>query len=293
MNLVQILTYIFNHPLNKRRKRKSFLKFIKWQIGGKINRFPIIYDFSENTRMIIKKGLTGATGNFYCGLHDFSEMSFLLHFLRRDDLFIDIGANIGSYSLLASGEIGCQSICFEPSVSTYGNLIDNININKLQSKVRTLNMAIGSEKTELSFTKSLDTMNHITNENGDNSIKVKVDTLDDILNKGKIPILIKVDVEGYETEVLKGANSTLLNNQLKAIIIELNGSGKRYGFDENEIHNKLLELNFLPYSYDPWKRNLHLVDSYGKDNTIYIRDINFVKERLHHAKKYKMFHYEI
>ena len=43
----------------------------------------------------------GVTGNVYCGLHDFAEMSFMLHLLRAGDLFADIGANVGSYTVLA------------------------------------------------------------------------------------------------------------------------------------------------------------------------------------------------
>ena len=43
-----------------------------------------------------RKGMTGASGNIYFGLHEFEEMGFLLHFLREEDLFIDIGAYIGS-----------------------------------------------------------------------------------------------------------------------------------------------------------------------------------------------------
>jgi hypothetical protein len=47
-------------------------------------------------------GMTGATGNLYVGLHEFEEMAFLLHFLRPGDLFADVGANVGSYTILAA-----------------------------------------------------------------------------------------------------------------------------------------------------------------------------------------------
>lgn len=47
--------------------------------------------------------MTGATGNWYCGLQEYEDMSFVLHALRPGDLFVDVGANIGSYSILAAG----------------------------------------------------------------------------------------------------------------------------------------------------------------------------------------------
>jgi hypothetical protein len=42
------------------------------------------------------------SGNIYAGLHEFGDMAFVLHFLRAGDLFADVGANIGSYTVLAS-----------------------------------------------------------------------------------------------------------------------------------------------------------------------------------------------
>ena len=56
----------------------------------------------------------GATGNIYCGLHDFEEMSFLMHFLRAGDVFADVGVNVGAYSMLAAS-VGARAIAFEPA----------------------------------------------------------------------------------------------------------------------------------------------------------------------------------
>ncbi len=44
--------------------------------------------------MVVEPGTTGATGNVYCGLHEFEDMALLLHILRKVDRFVDIGANI-------------------------------------------------------------------------------------------------------------------------------------------------------------------------------------------------------
>lgn len=58
------------------------------------------FDWIEGARLMVRNGMTGATGNIYCGLHEFTDMSFVLHLLRPDDLFVDVGANIGSYTVL-------------------------------------------------------------------------------------------------------------------------------------------------------------------------------------------------
>jgi FkbM family methyltransferase len=219
---------------------------------------------------------------------EYEEMGFLLHLLRHDDLFIDIGANIGTYTILASSEIKARTITIEPVPSTFNYLINNILINKIQDKVEALNVALGSMKGKLKFTKAFDTVNHVATENETNTIEVEVKTLDEILFNLHNPILLKIDVEGFETEVLNGAEKTLANNTLKVIIIELNGSGQRYGYDEVQIHEKLITFGFKPFKYNPTTRVLHKLDKFGSNNTIYLRDKAFIEDRVKNSRKIKI-----
>jgi FkbM family methyltransferase len=229
--------------------------------------------------------MAGATGNLYCGLHEYQEMFLLLHLLRPSDLFVDIGANIGSYSILSAAHIGCATISIEPVPATFKNLLDNIRINDVKEKVEALNIALGSQEGTIAFTTNFDTMNHVATSNDRDTITVKIRTLDDILGK-RIPILLKIDVEGFESEVLNGASHTLADKNLKAIIIELNGSGTRYNYNESAIQKKLYDLGFNPYTYDPVKRELLKQNtSNNSDNFLYLRDIGFITERIQKADK--------
>ncbi len=148
-------------------------------------------------------------------------MAFLLHFLRPNDLFVDVGANIGAYTILASSEVKANTISIEPLESTYLKLIDNISINKIQENVKAFNIGLGSKIGKLYFIKSLDTINHVTLKEDIDTAVVRIDTLDSLSKNEQCPVLIKIDVEGYETEVINGAEKTLANKLLKAIIIEL------------------------------------------------------------------------
>ena len=286
--LYNTLKFIYNHPFNSDNKIQSLFRFFSWQLNTLINPYPIVYPYTENSKLLIWKSLTGATGNLYCGLMEYSDMGFLLHFLRPSDLFIDIGANIGAFTVLASGEIGAHTISVEPIPSTYKSLVDNILINRIQDKVQALNIGLGNEKKIIKFTMSLDTVNHVATDVDIDTIEVNVDTLDSVTSL--IPALIKIDVEGFETEVLNGATNILQNNNLKAIIIELNGSGNRYGYDEKLIHSKLLALQFKPYNYNPQTRKLAEVSSSinSDGNALYIRDLDFVIERVVTARKIKI-----
>lgn len=289
MGLFKTIKFITNHPLNKKNKTRTIIKYLKWQINTLFNPYRIIYPFTERSLLIIEKGMTGATGNLYCGLHEFNEMSFLLHFLRPNDLFVDVGANIGSYTILASAHIGARSIAFEPVKSTYDKLILNILVNQISDKVIAYNKAVGNINGIINITNDYDTTNHIiiNNENKENIVKVSICKLDDII-KEKNPVLIKIDVEGYETEVLEGAKNILKNDTLKAIIIELNGSGKRYGYDEKNIHDKLVNLGFEPYNYLPFTRKLLKANAFGNNNTLYVRNIDFVNQRMTDGEKIKI-----
>jgi len=289
MALISTIRFIINHPLNRDHKTKAIFRFCKWQLNNMLNPYPIIYPFTEKSKLIIQKGMHGATGNLYCGLRDYEDMSFVLHFLRENDLFVDIGANVGSYSILATAHVGAETISIEPVPSTFTHLIDNININKIQEKVTALNVALGSEEGTINFTKNHDATNHVATSSDKDIITVPVCSLDKIITGKHIPILLKIDVEGFETEVLNGASKTLINDELKAIIIELNGSGKRYGYDESLIHQKLVDFGFTPFRYNPAKRELIEIDTFGShNNTIYMRDIEYINERLRNAETIKL-----
>jgi len=292
MKLYNTIKFIVNHPLNKQRKIKAILNFLKWQISSRyLNPYPIIYPFTEKTRLIIEKGMQGATGNLYCGLHEYADMMFLLHFLRKEDTFADIGANIGSYTILASGHVGAKTFCFEPIPATFSRLMGNIVLNKMENKTITFNIALGSKKGNIKFTKSFDTTNHVAAENEIDVLVVPVATLDSVLENQQIPSLLKIDVEGFEAEVIMGGGEVLKNNALKAILIELNGSGKKYGYNDSEISTKLLETGFSPYVYIPKLRKLVELCPYKSVgiNTLYVRDVDFVSKRLECAEKIKIF----
>lgn len=293
MQLLKTLRYITQHPLTRDNKLKAIQRFLKWQISRFFNKKTIIHPFIGDSKLFVSKGMTGATGNIYTGLHEFEDMGFLLHYLRKQDLFIDIGANIGTYTVLASKVKRANTISIEPILSTYENLENNILLNNIKNKVLSYNIGVGSKDTILQFTNSLDTINHVIIENDDAKghliEKVVVKPLDSLIGELS-PNLIKIDVEGFEKEVLDGAINTLSKKELDAIIIELNSSGKKYGYSDDEIHLTLTKYGFTPFSYNPIDRKLTELKSFNLTcNTIYIRNKSDVMHRLKNADVIKIF----
>lgn len=278
------------HPLARRHLFYAYYNFIKWQVISRLNKDLVKMLFIENVSFYAKKRLTGITGNIYTGLQEFNDMGFLLHFLRKDDLFYDIGANVGSYTLLASGVCQSQTVAFEPVKETFEILYKNIELNNLQNIVTLENKGVGDKPGELLFSTDCDTTNHVLNANEptENSNRIPVVNLD-LYCKEYIPSLIKIDVEGYEVQVLDGAQELLSNPNLKAIIIEIIGGANFYGLTNSDIDNRLLEHNFKSYKYDPFTRKLIASVPNTKSNTIYIKDLDFVQERLATAKYFTVF----
>ncbi|NCA72520.1 MAG: FkbM family methyltransferase [Sphingobacteriia bacterium] len=278
------------HPLNRGQPGATLIRWLRWQLGSRMLPGPVVLPFVNDVRLIASPGMTGATGNIYCGLHELEDMALVLHALRPGDLFVDIGANVGSYSMLG-GATGAHCLSIEPIPSTFSWLTQNIAINAFGDRVRALNLGLGREDGRLRFTGGLDTVNHVLAEGeaAENLMEVPVRTLDSVLD-GESPALIKMDVEGFETEVLAGAERALADPGLLAIIMELNGSGSRYGFDEDALHRDVLARGFATYRYRPFERVLEPLNGArsGGGNTLYVRDAARLAERVRCAPRFRL-----
>ncbi len=272
-NLIRLLNFVWRHPLNKKSRLAAIGRLIRWQIASRLMVGPIALPYLNGKYLFAKNGMTSAASNWYCGLDEYEDMSFVLDTLHSGELFIDVGANIGSYSILAATK-GARVIAIEPVPSTFKVLKQNVLLNELDDQIEVMNIGLGSKEENLKFSTEQGTTNHVLNkeENTKQSVKILVRSLDDVLD-GRIPKIIKIDVEGFETKVIEGARKTLANPNLLAVIMELNGSGAYYGFDEDILHKKMLSLNFNSYIYEPKKQKLISLKNKKnqKNNTLYIR----------------------
>src|SRR5262249_44707905 len=153
------------------------------------------------------------------GLHEFADMAFILHALRPADLFLDVGANIGSYTVLAAGAVGCDCVSIEPIAAALRHLRDNVALNDIGEKVQIEACAAGEHSGTARMTSALDTVNHIV-EGGAaaaGTVEVPCRPLDSLVGD-RCPAIMKVDVEGYELQALKGGARLLDDERLRACI---------------------------------------------------------------------------
>lgn len=288
--MLNTLKHITRHPLNRNGRKAALSRYLRWQFASRLLPVPHVMPFVNDTFLITESGMTGATGNWYSGLHEEVEMAFLLHFLRPGDLFADIGSNIGAYTVLASGAVGANSVSFEPVPETFIKLQRNVTANRIEALATCHNLGLGESNETLLFTADQDTTNHVATAGEIKSgsvLEVDVCRLDDILN-GDVPSLIKIDVEGWEAKVLAGMPFTLANPCLKAIITESNQSANRYKFDAGDsVFDLMTQHGFKVYSYDIFGRRL--IEGVGSTpNTIFLRDIEFAHDRVSRAGEFRL-----
>jgi FkbM family methyltransferase len=287
MPLLNTIRFILGHPLNSNRRLAALVRFASWQVGSRLVPGPIAVDFVDGTRLLVSAGQAGATGNVYAGLHELNEMAFVLHMLREGDLFVDIGANIGSYTILAAGAAGATVIAFEPAVTAYRVLCDNVRLNDVGSFVETRNEAVGARNGEVAFTQTEDTLNRVAlASEATPTGNVRLTTLDTALG-ARVPLVMKIDVEGFESSVIAGGSMTMGNPAVQAVIMETNGSGMRYSSTDEELHGVMEYYGFSACSYDPFTRRISPLSSPSRDgNTIYVRDVSASAKRVLSAPRY-------
>ena len=276
------LAEITRHPSNAERRSGALLDYLRWNFGHRVMDAEHVLPLVERARLILSNRQNFATLVYTCGLWDFAEQAFLLHLLRSDDVFVDIGANVGGYTVLASVVTGARSIAFEPVPETYMELRRNVRLNDIESLVQCHCCALGETAGVNRMTSERGGLNHIvSSEAASGTVEVAMDRLDTML-AGASCRLIKLDAEGYELNILRGAPETLASPNLQALIVELNGSGGRYAVSDDDTHGEITRLGFEPCSYNAEARMLTPLNGYNRAgmNTIYIRDRAAVIARL-------------
>src|SRR5581483_216905 len=262
MSILNPINHIRHHPLTRNHQIAAFKRVAAWQIGTRLLPGPISVPYVNRSRLLISRGMTGATGCVYVGLHDFEQMSFLLHYLRPGDTFIDVGANVGSYTILASAAVGASTIAFEPVKSEYEALIANVALNNIEALVEIRKTAVGSYEGEVKFSRGGGPGSKIVADSCD-GIVAPITTLDTAINNNNIR-LIKVDVEGHEYDVLKGAHRVLSGAEPLVLIVEMIGLGElEQGIDDKMIHSMIIDCGFRPCGYSAFDREFKEVKSYS------------------------------
>jgi FkbM family methyltransferase len=239
------------------------------KINGWINKIPIIKKIYSKILNIVLQSKEDFTVNFkniklyinikdpldkiifYKNGYEEKQIKFLSEWIRinKANIFIDVGANFGIYSLRISKIFKTlRIIAFEPVLTTFNKLIMNIKINNLEKKIKSFNVGL-SNTNGLKRMVALKRRDYVQSGGFSFNIpkgKVSNEIItqyhksiigDKILKFKKKKIVIKIDVEGYENKVLLGIKNLLKNNKILLQIEIFNNNFKK-------INKLLLKYNF-------------------------------------------------
>ncbi len=236
----------------------------------------------DRTRLVAQPGQFSAVWTIYDGIHEWEELQFCFRYLRPGDHFVDVGANVGVFSSLIGTRLpGVQITAVEPFPPIRAFLERNLALNFLEVEV--VDAAVGAESGEATFEiLERDVLNRLAPDGAvlptSKGIQVAVQTLDEIL-AGSSPDLIKIDVEGTELNVLRGARQ-LLATVGPVVLFEHCGHGNSFGVTPAEVRSFLAEVGYRIYLLDgrltPWDSD----DLPPVPNVVAAKDLDAVQERL-------------
>ena len=199
-------------------------------------------------------------------------MRFVRDVLQPGDLFIDAGANVGVYTLLATLTPNVNVLAFEPGSEARERLVEHVALNQVEERVEISEFALSDANGQVSFTVGSDVLDHVAEPSADTET-VAARRLDDVLLPGlDRDVVLKVDAEGHDLQVLRGGES-LLRRVRPPLIVE---------WSDRAMRDLLEPLGYSVYSYDPETRSLAATEwlRSGTSNILAIADVAAVEARL-------------
>lgn len=173
--------------------------------------------------------------------YEWGVKCFMNKYSKEKDIFIDVGANIGTYSVMLAGK-GLRVIAFEPAYENFKALNINMMLNGYEKSLQSFNFGLGLENKRAGFVfdplntgaSHLDTLPPEDETFALRSIhtEIEIRKFDDLLDQLNIDknagVLMKIDVEGMEPEVLEGARKFISQQKNITLVMECFHSKKEH-----------------------------------------------------------------
>lgn len=292
MTIVRQYLHLFNaiwtHPANLNRRSRSLWRALYWQISKRLKSRPTDIDIQGLRLRCHPDSHSASRALYFSGMPDYWEMRFMLDYLRPGDRFIDVGANVGLYTLLAASIVSPSGHidAFEPGTTASARFQENMEINQL-TNVTLHRLALSDVAGFMRFNRTEDDCcAHISpiGQDGSECSLVRTVRLDTHLPT-EFYAMAKLDIEGYEPFVVRGAAHLMDQGRLPVLLLEMAGYSKRFGISTSDF---IAEINRLGYEcavYDPDARVLIPTDrpwAISVDNLLAIKkdQLAFVSSRL-------------
>jgi len=256
----RVVRYVWGHPANRGHQTRALLRAARYQAQARLLRRRAVARLGERSRLWVHPHRTAAAMVMYANPPDLPEMLVWRRALGKGGFFVDVGANVGTYAIWAA-ELGAEVIAIEPAADTFGLLEENIALNGYP--VSAVQAAAGDHCGWARFTSGLDAGNSLS---CDGPAVTRLVTVDSLIGSRAVTGM-KVDVEGFEIDVLRGAARALAERRIGLIQIEWNQmSTLAVGSGRQPIAALLEEYGYRLYRPDMTGRLLPLGDQgFGAD----------------------------
>ncbi len=243
-----VVRYVWGHPSNSGRRVRALLRAARYQAQARLLRRRTVARLGERSRLWVDRHRTAAAMVLYANPPDLPEMLAWRRALRDGGLFVDVGANVGTYTIWAA-ELGAEVIALEPASDTFRLLTENIALNGYQ--VTAVRAAAGDHCGTARFTAGLDAANSLA---ADGTAVTELVTIDSLIGDRQVTGM-KVDVEGFELDVLRGAARALADRRIGLIQLEWNqASTFAVGTDRRPVAELLARYGYQLCRPDPTGR---------------------------------------
>lgn len=290
--LLRVVRDLLKSESGRRHPLRVLARFAHLQLRRRLSPVPFSFRTVTGTRAFVdsRGDFGGITPLYYFDLPNLQETAFACHCLRGGDVFWDIGANQGFWSLLLAGR-GIECHAFEPTPVTFANQVRQFSMQQSshRDRLRGHNIGFSSRGGKMRFTVDRGLSNFLLKDEDlypGEATEVDVTTIDAFCEQVRPPNLIKIDVEGWTSQVLEGASATLQRPDLRGLVIETFRFADGAKPEVRAIEDLLAGFGFRPFRYDPSRRSLHplLRFTEGGADTIYARDAEDLRELLRTAE---------
>jgi FkbM family methyltransferase len=224
MSVRLIFNSVWHNPGNQGHRLSRLGRAAAWQLEKRTKGRPKTIQLPNGALFIAHPDCVVSSALIYAEWPEFRELQFVRGLLQRDDVVIDVGANVGHISLLLSDLVGAENIfAFEPTPISFKRLTENWKANEW-STTNLFQTAIGRSAGSVGVpdTPSPETKNAVGANNETRTAQVPLRSLDDLRSWwiGRSIGFLKIDVEGYEREVFAGASELLRQNRPRLIMFE-------------------------------------------------------------------------
>ena len=264
-------------------------RFAAWQVRKRLSDKPTDVSAFGSGRLRCYPDAHATNAVLYHGWPDWNEMRLLALALRPGDGFVDAGANVGVYSVLASTRVmpGGRVIAVEPEPSVAARLRENFRLNGLITD-DVHEVALGAAPGTLRFELGRDCTGRIVPPEASGGVEVPVRTLDAVIGDDDLDRLAfgKLDVEGFELQALRGAARLLAARRPRGWILETNARCVEYGTTRRELHELLQSHGYMLAAVEHGGSRLRRLPLGGPypQNSLAISDLGWLRSRVPHLE---------